>query len=366
SSPTPRGTSPGRRGAKAGTLHTPNGSADQSLMSIVEDVARQNRERNIASALATLNGHASLSNGNLPMLEVPRAATLQVPQTFSTGPGMSTRGELGQQVPNGRARSLDLQRPESVPSTSRVNATLIAASSKLRSAPSSEVKGTSPASSGAGSSSTNPSTSSQLAKTPLRSALRNASRTPSPNPVVFSKPVLPSQEQNASINESNQARELSLERVLSATQGSSVPDLRDSMSISSYETGRESPMSSPSSPSPTLLPPLSSAPQPYSGGGASSTASTETPPPARRKSVRMSLQPTFSPPPPPAVYDQFDDDEVVDTWSGRPVDGWNTRTGSHAAPTTAPTDVWQDSSDEDEEYSRARQLLSRVTKGKGK
>lgn len=353
-------------------------------MSIVEDVARQNRERNIASALASLNGHASLSSGNLPMLEVPRAPTLQVPQTFSTGPGASARGELGQQVPNGRARSLDLQRPELVSSTSRVHATLIAASSKLRSAPSSEVKGTPPASSVAGSNSTNPSTSSQLAKTPLRSALRNASRTPSPNPVTFTKPVLPSQEQNARINESNQARELSLERVLSASRGSSVPDLRDSMSISSYETGRESPMGSPSSPSPTLLPPLSPPPQSYvsshvplsppllrgqvsrdqSGGGASSTASTETPPPARRKSVRMSLQPTFSPPPPPAVYDQFDDGEAVDAWSGRPVDGWNTRTGSHAA--AVPTDVWQDSSDEDEEYSRARQLLSRVTKGKGK
>lgn len=81
----------------------------------------------------------------------------------------------------------------------------------------------------------------------------------------------------------------------------------------------------------------------------------------------MSLKPTFSPPPPPLPdYDQLDEDENVNTWSDRPVEGWKTRTGSHAVAAAAPTDVWQDSSEEDEEYSRARRLLSRVTKGKGK
>ncbi|KAI6019401.1 hypothetical protein PISMIDRAFT_615472 [Pisolithus microcarpus 441] len=178
---TSRATSPGRRGAKSGTLHTPNGSADQSLMSIVENVARQNRERNIASALATLNGHASSSSGNLPVLEVPRAPSLQVAQTSSTVPGVSARERPGQQVPNGRPRSLDLQRSESVSSTSRVNAASIASSNKPRSAPSSKAMGT-PTSSVVGGSGTSPSTSSQLAKVPLHPALRNASRTPSPHP----------------------------------------------------------------------------------------------------------------------------------------------------------------------------------------
>ncbi|KAI6127172.1 hypothetical protein F5141DRAFT_997392, partial [Pisolithus sp. B1] len=353
SSVTPRATSPGSRGTKSGTLHTPNGSADQSLMSIVENVARQNRERDIASALATLNGHASSSSGNLPGSEVPRAPSLQVKQTSSTALGMPARDRPGQQVPNGRPRSLDIQRSESAPSTSRVNTASTAPPTKLRSTPSSEVKGT-PTSSVVGSSGTNPSTSSQFARVPLRSALRNASRTPSPNPVAFTAPAILSQGQNRFVTESNQVRERSLEQVLSATQSSSVPDLRDSMSISSYETGRESPMSSsPSPPSPTL-------------GGASSTVSTETPPTARRKSVRMSLQPTFSPPPSVPAYDQLDEDEAVNTWSDRSVEGWKTRTGSHAVAAAIPTDVWQDSSEEDEEYSRARRLLSRVTKGKGK
>ncbi|KAI6115742.1 hypothetical protein EV401DRAFT_1974783 [Pisolithus croceorrhizus] len=353
-------------------------------MSIVENVARQNRERDIASALATLNGHASSSSGNLPGLEVPRAPSLQVKQTSSTALGVPARDRPGQQVPNGRPRSLDIERSESAPSTSRVNTASTAPPTKLRSTPSSEVKGT-PTSSVVGSSGTNPSTSSQFARVPLRSALRNASRTPSPNPVAFTATAIPSQGQNKFVTEFNQVRERSLEQVLSATQSSSVPDLRDSMSISSYETGRESPMSSsPSPPSPTLLPTLSPAPLPHTSlappllydqdsrdqsGGASSTVSTETPPTARRKSVRMSLQPTFSPPPPSvAAYDQLDEDEdeAVNTWSDRSVEGWKTRTGSHAVAAAIPTDVWQDSSEEDEEYSRARRLLGRVTKGKGK
>lgn len=340
-------------------------------MSIVEDVARQNRERNLASALATLNGHASSSSNNLPVLEVPRAPSLQVAQTSGAAPGVSARDRPGQQVPNGRPRSFDLQRSESAPSTSRVNAASMASSNKPRNVPSSGVKGT-PTSSAVGSNVTNPSTLSQHAKVPLRSALRNASRTPSPNPVATTTPSIPSQGQDRSVTESNQARERSLEQVLSTAQSSSAPDLRDSMSISSYETGRESPMSSPSSPSPTLLPPLSPAPVPHASlqdqsHGASSTVSTEAPPTARRRSVRMSLKPTFSPPPPPLPdYDQFDEEENVNTWSDRAVEGWKTRTGSHAAAAADPTDVWEDSSEEDEEYSRARRLLNRVTKGKGK
>ncbi|KIN99168.1 hypothetical protein M404DRAFT_817836 [Pisolithus tinctorius Marx 270] len=384
SSLTPGASPPGRRGAKSGTLHTPNGSADQSLMSIVEDVTRQNRERNIASALATLNGRASSSNGNLPVLEVPRAPPPQAPHTPSTTtPRGPAREGLGQQPPNGKARSLDLQRRGSVSSTSRVNAA--STSPKMRSTPSSEVKSVPPAGSVvSGSSGTNPSTSSQLAKTPLRSALRNASRTPSPNPVTFTTPAIPFQGQPAYVTEADQVGRRSLEQILSATRGSSVPDLRDSMSISSYETGRESPIGSPSSPSPAPLPPLSPAPQPHLSlqappllhdqdsrdqGGASSTVSTETPTAVRRKSVRMSLHPTFSPPlPPSAVYDQFDGDEAEATWSDRPrpVEGWKTRAALHAAAAASPIDVWQDSSEEDEEYSRARRLLSRVAKGKGK
>lgn len=95
------------------------------------------------------------------------------------------------------------------------------------------------------------------------------------------------------------------------------------------------------------------------GGATSSTASGDTHT-VRRKSVRVSLQPTFSPAP-PAGYDQFDEDENEP--GGRHV-SWSSRTKRVSG--VATHDVWQDSSEEDEEYRRARQLLSRMGKRKGK
>jgi hypothetical protein len=117
-------------------------------------------------------------------------------------------------------------------------------------------------------------------------------------------------------------------------------------SISSYETGRESPFEEEPAPE---VPPASR----YDAE--SSTVSTETPL-ARRKSVRVSLQPTFSPTPP-----ALEDD---DTHGRYP---WNSSGRKGDENGSGEPDLWQDSSDEDEEYSRARKLLSRVgKKGKGK
>ncbi|KAF8554847.1 hypothetical protein OG21DRAFT_1508354 [Imleria badia] len=192
-------------------------------------------------------------------------------------------------------------------------------------------------------------------KVPLRSALRNASRTPSPSPAV----------------------------VPEAKSGRS-PRWRDSASsISSYETVRESfdeeererSVSPPRSQSPVLrgrsdtpspppftFPPPPMDPPPPRGNldvnadpnamAPTPTSSTSTgTPPSRRKSVRVSLQPTFSPTP-PALCDEEGDGHAP--WS----EGQKTKTGQAKGKGDKGGDVWADSSEEDEEYSRARRLLS--------
>lgn len=112
-------------------------------------------------------------------------------------------------------------------------------------------------------------------------------------------------------------------------QASELNDIsmRDSVSmtsISSYRTAEESPIEGESTPS---------APQ---HDTESSTVSTETP--TRRKSVRVSLQPTFSPTPP-----ALEDDEGHSRYP------WNSTKGDNHDESSEPV-IWQDSSDEDEEY----------------
>ncbi|KAF8879582.1 hypothetical protein BD779DRAFT_1612878 [Infundibulicybe gibba] len=77
-----------------------------------------------------------------------------------------------------------------------------------------------------------------------------------------------------------------------------------------------------------------------------STESTDAGP-RRRKSVRVSLQPTFSPTP-PAIDD---DDETVDRAP------WGGKTNGEVA-----RDMWEDSSEEEAEYSKAKRLLTRAAK----
>ena len=231
-------------------------------------------------------------------------------------------------------------------------------------------------------------------KLPLRSALRNASRTPSPSPAPVTVPaVVPVEDVDKDGVEEERGR------------GVIPPSLRDSASISSYETGRESfyveepsPIQTRSSPprsqsqppvprshSPVLgsradtpsppslsftFPPPPADPPPVRGGTttlkpipnanaiqphpSSSTVSTETTLPARRKSVRVSLQPTFSSTP-PALGDE--DGEGYAPWNESFSEGGRRARGG---------DVWADSSEEDEVYSRARRLLSLVGHDKGK
>ncbi|KAI0354480.1 hypothetical protein OH77DRAFT_1521747 [Trametes cingulata] len=217
------------------------------------------------------------------------------------------------------------------------------------------------------------------AKMPLRSALRNASRTPSPNPPQpHPKPVIaaaPTPATNGKLPATRNEPASAIPR--SATSSTITPEIMakrresDISSISSYETGREVLDDEPSPPgSPVVPPPPPHHDEPAGGSELShSTASTSSTasPPVRRKSVRMSLPPTFSATP-PALDETDDDDEEGhrhEPWSSRAgsstpraeTGGWGSRIEQNGA-----RDVWQDSSDEDAEYSAAKRLLTRLSR----
>jgi hypothetical protein len=138
----------------------------------------------------------------------------------------------------------------------------------------------------------------------------------------------------------------------------------DSGSIASFRTVRESledevtPMPTP----PTIPIPASSSSlavpgQDESDVSASSNSAVGGGGTRRRKSVRVSLQPTFSPTPP-----ALDEDED-ETWkrSGRPEPRGDVN-GTDDRGDGRERDFWADSSDEDEEYSKARKMLTRASK----
>ena len=181
---------------------------------------------------------------------------------------------------------------------------------------------------------------------PLRSALRN--HTPPPTPP---KPIMiPSAPPRVVVEPPPPAR----------TQSRKDPDDdegSDSGSAASFRTVRETldeePVSAPASPALAV-------PGKDESDASTSTVSAAGAGPAggavRRKSVRVSLQPTFSPTPP--AIDE-DEDEAWER-SGRP---WGDDGDAPAAEGNGrERDFWADSSDEDEEYSKARRLLTRASK----
>ncbi|KAG2123238.1 hypothetical protein DEU56DRAFT_830470 [Suillus clintonianus] len=342
-----------KRTPKAGTIHPlpPKGSTSVSLMSIVEDVARQNRNDRGATPLPLASPHALGSSPSTAKLEIPRAPIPGVPVNATWSSKLSD-----DRLPV-RSGSLDLPHaPGSVFSTSQ---SLSAVSGAQRSVGSKyeiplrrpSVKQGSGSASASGS---EPRKSSRPAVSPLRSALRNSSRTPSPSPAQLAE--IRQRGADVRTEEDDKPRGRTPEREESeersprparpgqASESNDV-SIRDSVSmtsISSYRTAQESPVERESAPQ---APP---APQ---HDIESSTTSNETLP-TRRKSVRVSLHPTFSTTPP-----ALDDDEASGRypWSSTKKDCDNGDGSSEPV-------VWQDSSDEDEEYSRARKLLSRVGK----
>lgn len=239
------------------------------------------------------------------------------------------------------------------------------------------------------------------AKMPLRSALRNPSRTPSPNPPpasTFQSHSPPTAVKTLPAVVPTQpvpVPAVAPAPTVTTTLGLEPPPLNrresDISSISSYETGREvfddDEPSTPVSPPPADLQPqpqlpnhsspqtqVHSSPQAdiHAVNGSELSGSTDSTvltgvadqPPRRRKSVRMSLPPTFSSTP-PAIEDTDEDDAAQNRhapWSspgGGSIapHGWGTRIEANGA-----RDAWEDSSDEDAEYSAAKRLLARLSR----
>ncbi|KAF5376468.1 hypothetical protein D9615_008597 [Tricholomella constricta] len=236
------------------------------------------------------------------------------------------------------------------------------------------------------------------AKSPLRSALRNPSRTPSPLP----PPNLRGQEQVPPVPPLPQAQ---LQVPGQATGGLNGDDAReddddddDDASVSSYETTHEmffavvevssgsglpphARVTSPSAGTTAPLPNGHAAHAPTSEAfqappGVPQKESSPPPPdaPRRRKSVRVSLQPTFSPTPPAIEYDIEEDDPwaaPVPAPAGRRLGAgeapvWGKGKGKGKGRAGEVADMWEDSSEEDVEYTRARSLLSRLGMKEGR
>ncbi|THH27585.1 hypothetical protein EUX98_g6606 [Antrodiella citrinella] len=222
---------------------------------------------------------------------------------------------------------------------------------------------------------------------PLRSALRNASPSPLSSPSL--KPVAGSSKMRSlSIPPPRPDRSPKRAAVEMPVVDEDENDGDDAASISSYETGHEVIDEEPGirTPSPVapLPPPHDQKPNHLTNGHSDLSQSTDSTvdasgAPRRRKSVRMSLPPTFSTTP-PAIYEEEPSEGGKgrhEPWSSQvkrrprpaadPVavseashtkrGGWSTRITD--PPTTE--DVWGDSSEEDEEYGRAKRLLSKFS-----
>ncbi|KAI0338781.1 hypothetical protein BDW22DRAFT_1432302 [Trametopsis cervina] len=333
---------------------------NQSLMSIVEDVAKQNR-----TARAQLDPNRMLFVAKAPpplsdspdFLKIPDTP-IPVPTISSPPRSASTTTLIRDRTPS--QHSLPITPSTSAPALSIVHN------------PSPDLK-------------------------PLRSAMRNNSR--SPSPVIMplslsaSPPPVPTQ--------SKLRPPLAPQPSPPAFVNTVAAD-DDTSSISSYETTNEildedddaeetdvpTPHATPHisqwtppppAPARAPAPPPKEAPAPVGGSQVSNstsssnnTATNSTSAPTRRKSVRMSLPPTFSATP-PALDDADDDDEVKarrhEPWSqpqprtdvgGGGGEGWRSRIKE-----PVEKNVWHDSSEsEDEEYNKARRLLGRMSRKK--
>ncbi|KAF7333501.1 hypothetical protein MVEN_02366300 [Mycena venus] len=348
------------------------GTETVSLMSIVEGVARANRDgwaahNNNASGIVGASANAAGStggSGGLVAVKAPR-------------PDVST--QRGRTVSVGATIDGLPRAPGSLflPSASAYTTPAVPAS----------FLGPEMAGGSGTSSPTSLSPASSLkrpAKSPLRSALRTTSPPPAPVPplipVKAPPPALvpvpipvPAPILNGIGNTNGKGKEKAVE---SAEQGKG-DDSDDAASISSYETGHEAfdedgdeteheeDHGKPPPPPPheygngTVLhdSPIehNNLIEDYGYGGSDLSASSASTPtdgaravPQRRKSVRVSLQPTFSTTP-PAIEDDTEDDEGG---------------GGRHAPwgRSSPPDMWEDSSEEDVEYQKAKKLLNRISR----
>lgn len=359
---------------------------DQSLMSIVEGVVKANEDGQLRSC-----SPAPIMNSRVRSLP-------------SNG-----RDRALLQIPSGTMPGSSSSLPDSLPHWANLDGDVSETTSSLASG--------SGSGSGSGRILRN---ASRPAKSPLRSALRTPRSTGPPSPNINDKSNATTSRSDLAVavapgSGSVQATHTKPHPYSAAawaqperiTLPPPSPDGgSSSVSVSSYETGHESLLTasvisrSPTSPPPSMSLAQSQSTTPRSAFPSTMTTTpgmetpTEIRTPSRRKSVRMSLQPTFSTTP-PALYDPLDEDEFgvlgergrgrgpgrggengSGRERGRGRGGRSVASASVLSSTAGRTgrardagkrdDVWQDSGSEDEVYSRARMLLSRVGTSKSK
>ena len=363
-------TKDSRRGGRPAVGQSAGGDAavgpsDTSLMSVVEGIARQNRE-GWATYVHNREGGGGFTGGSPKDDDGSRVGNGLV---LVKAPTSVSRDELDAMVMRkttpsapGTGHQASRSAPSLIQAFSQEGSTTGTASARLDPTPNRRpVTGT-------------------TTKVPLRSALRNASRTPSPLPTAAGESV-------RRVNPAGRDRDGGKRRTSLAVGGSD-----GEASESSYETGHEmfdeeedkdagSGNDRPLPPPPT--PPdkttLVSANGDLSVGNQDrnrepdsdptrSTRVTEplavvgnggdnASPPVRRKSVRVALPPTFSPTPPAieeaGLTPPWDRGEKKKHINGVG-EGWQSRVRRYPQD---GADMWADSSDEDEEYQRARRLL---------
>ncbi|KAG6832111.1 hypothetical protein H0H87_002750 [Tephrocybe sp. NHM501043] len=217
-------------------------------------------------------------------------------------------------------------------------------------------------------------------KSPLKSALRNPSRTPSPMPQLHLQPLL---QVGSSSQVPRDPRPLLKGEVQDRRVSVVSNDSEDDEIFYEADDGTGAGDASPPSPAP---PPPSPSPSPSLPQPNGHPVSAHEP--RRRKSVRVSLNPTFSATP-PAIEDEGEEEGGVGAqarmwasgsgsgsaaWGGHGAGAWNGNGHAYGgreagAGAWGSMDMWEDSSEEDVEYARARSLLSLVggkEKGKGK
>ncbi len=377
-----------------------------SLMSIVEDVARTNREgwQQDSKTRKSVGG----TQKAVGMMDVVRAPPLMERSTLEalSGPAQVRQRAAGstaslalEGVTPSRTGMFEIKAPGSVFEQRKADAGGARAKPLVHTPPpQQQQQQTYARPAAAAAPHAEPATHANL-KVPLRSALRG-SRSPSPATGASYTPYTPPLPVNGAPQRSTSS---------TLRRGAPAPEETDPSGDDASEVfysdiedfeAREATAPKPvptASALPPMMAPNGHAVNGYTGKTPSemSHSSTSTfiaggagalgarPPveyadntPRRRKSVRVSLQPTFSPSPPALDYYEDQEQQLYAPWAMAPPPRAEAPVAV-AAPLPAPVathaprkpaedeqrDMWADSDDdEDEQYARAKRLLTRAAK----
>ncbi|KAI5116636.1 hypothetical protein M0805_002399 [Coniferiporia weirii] len=336
-----------QRASSYSSVSAPASRGQASLMTIVEDVSLRNRRGWLQSDPNSLLVEVKAPKSVHDNAYLGTVASL--PQSYMASPAAFSHGK------NDQAE----RRPGISPMTGQ-NAgahrlsTIMASSSE----PSLPLGGIS-----ATRSAHEPATP----RKPLKSALRSS--TPSPDPFSASTSRNKEPVRTAGVHSDAKGPSNVTSRLSNPSRKLNDDDDAASNVSSDYETGNEDlgdTQDEPPAPPPhdekyKLVKGLTDEAEANGtqlSGTASSSTETATQP-SRKKSVRVSMQPTFSPTP-PALADYEEENRAPWVLSSSKdgsasSDTWQSRIDESNAG-------WTDSSDEDEEYSRAKQMLHKASK----